>query len=144
MSIQGNLVIVLGRASGNYSWRLRVARIIRRRGFYAIADGVRNWFDLITGCVSPRPVLYPNDHTRHVGGFAADRDIDDCIREAEESRSAGGAAASEPGTGASVGVPNSPAAAISGLFGKPELSPGHKVVVNKCLRDRGYDPVGWN
>ena len=98
---------------------------------------------LTTGCVSSRPVLYPNDHARRVGGFAAD-DIDNCIRQAEESRSAIGRAVSEPGTGASGGVPSNPAAAISGLFGKPELSEGQKVFVNKCLRDKGYDPVDWN
>ena len=99
---------------------------------------------MIAGCASPRPVLYPNEHARRVGGSAADRDIDDCIRQAEESRSAGGRAGSDPGTGASGGVPSNPAAAISGLFGKPELSSGQKVFVNKCLRDKGYDPVDWN
>jgi outer membrane lipoprotein SlyB len=99
---------------------------------------------LITGCASQRPVLYPNEHIRRVGGIAADRDIDDCIRRAEESRSAGDAKAGEAGTDASATVPNSPAAAISGLFGKPELSSIQKVFVNKCLRDKGYDPIGWN
>ncbi len=100
---------------------------------------------LITGCASQRPVLYPNEHIRRVGGIAADRDIDDCIRRAEESRSAGDAkAAGEAGTDASARVPSSPAAAISGLFGKPELSSIQKVFVNKCLRDKGYDPIGWN
>ncbi|HEV8721134.1 MAG TPA: hypothetical protein VGW77_10900 [Candidatus Binatia bacterium] len=105
---------------------------------------------VIAGCASQRPMLYPNDYTRRVGSLAADRDIDDCMRRAEESASAGGAsrtgaaAASEAGTGASVGVPSSPAAAISGLFGKPELSSIQKVFVNKCLRDKGYDPIGWN
>ena len=95
---------------------------------------------MIAGCASPRPVLYPNDHARRVGGLAADRDIDDCIRQAEESRSAAGV----PENGASGAVPSNRAAAISGLFGKPELSPGQKVFVNKCLRDKGYDPVDWN
>jgi len=100
---------------------------------------------VITGCASQRPVLYPNEHIRRVGSIVADRDIDDCIRRAEESRSAGDAkAAGEAGTGASASVPSSPAATISGLFGKPELSSIQKVFVNKCLRDKGYDPIGWN
>ncbi len=100
---------------------------------------------VVTGCASQRPVLYPNEHIRRVGGIAADRDIDDCIRRAEESRSAADAkAVSEAGTDASARVPSSPAAAISGLFGKPELSSIQKVFVNKCLRDKGYDPIGWN
>jgi hypothetical protein len=100
---------------------------------------------VITGCASQRPVLYPNEHIRRVGSIVADRDIDDCIRRAEESRSASDAkAAGEAGTGASARVPSSPAATISGLFGKPELSSIQKVFVNKCLRDKGYDPIGWN
>jgi outer membrane lipoprotein SlyB len=100
---------------------------------------------VITGCASQRPVLYPNEHIRRVGSIVADRDIDDCIRRAEESRSAGDAkAAGEAGTDASARVPSSPAATISGLFGKPELSSIQKVFVNKCLRDKGYDPIGWN
>lgn len=111
---------------------------IRMRALSALGVGVI----VITGC-SQRPVLYPNEHIRRVGASAADRDIDDCIRQAEESRSAGGAtAAGEPD--ASARVPSSPAAAISGLFGKPELSSVQKVFINKCLRDKGYDPVGWN
>ncbi len=48
---------------------------------------------VVTGCASQRPVLYPNEHIRRVGGIAADRDIDDCIRRAEESRSAADAKA---------------------------------------------------
>jgi len=93
---------------------------------------------VIAGCATQRPVLYPNEYLRRVGSGAADRDIDDCMRQAAESRPA---AAGEP---ASVGVPGSPGAPISGLFGKPELPPGQKVFVNQCLRDKGYDPVGWN
>jgi len=90
---------------------------------------------VITGCATQRPMLYPNEYLRRVGSGAADRDIDDCMRQAAESR---------PAAAGDVGVPSSPGAAISGLFGKPELSPGQKVFVNQCLRDKGYDPVGWN
>jgi outer membrane lipoprotein SlyB len=93
---------------------------------------------VLLGCATQRPVLYPNEYTRRVGSVAADRDIDDCIQRAEESRAA---LIDEP---ASVGMPSSPGAAISGLFGKPELSSGQKVFVNKCLRDKGYDPVRWD
>jgi len=100
---------------------------------------------VITGCATQRPMLYPNEYLRRVGSGAADRDIDDCIRRAEESRSAADAkAVSEAGTDASARVPSSPAAAISGLFGKPELSSIQKVFVNQCLRDKGYDPIAWN
>lgn len=92
---------------------------------------------LIAGCVSQRPVLYPNEHTRRVGKLAADQDIDNCIQRAKEP---GAASVVEP---ASAGAPVSQGAAISELFDKFELSSGQKVFVNKCLRDKGYDPVGW-
>jgi outer membrane lipoprotein SlyB len=86
---------------------------------------------LIAGCATQRPVLYPNEHTRRVGKVAADQDIDDCIKRAKE-----------PGA-ALVVEPGNQSGAISDLFDKFELSPGQKVFVNKCLRDKGYDPVGW-
>jgi hypothetical protein len=92
---------------------------------------------VIAGCASQRPVLYPNEYTRRVGSLAANRDIDDCIQRAKESR------AELIGEPASVGMPSDPGAAIFGLFGKLELSPGQKVFANKCLRDKGYDPVEW-
>jgi outer membrane lipoprotein SlyB len=92
---------------------------------------------VIAGCVSQRPVLYPNEHTRRVGKLAADRDIDECTQRAKEP---GAAPIVEP---VSVGPPDSQSAAIPELFDKFELSSGQKVFVNKCLRDKGYDPVGW-
>jgi hypothetical protein len=41
---------------------------------------------VMAGCGSSRPELYPNDQVRRVGGEAAERDIDDCIAQAERSR----------------------------------------------------------
>jgi hypothetical protein len=81
--------------------------------------------------------VVPNEYTRRVGKLAADQDIDVCIQRAIEP---GAASVVEP---ASAGAPGSQGAAISELFDKFELAPGQKVFVNKCLRDKGYDPVGW-
>jgi outer membrane lipoprotein SlyB len=92
---------------------------------------------LIASCTKQRPVLYPNEYTRRVGQVAADQDIDICIQRAQEP---GAASAIEPVT---VGPPDSQGAKVSELFEKFELSPGQKVFVNQCLRDKGYDPVGW-
>jgi outer membrane lipoprotein SlyB len=92
---------------------------------------------LVAGCATQRPVLYPNEYTRRVGKVGADRDIDECVQRAKEP------GAAPPVQPASVGSPDSQAAAISGLFDKFELSSGQKVFINKCLRDKGYDPVGW-
>ena len=37
----------------------------------------------VAGCASQRPVLYPNEQLKQVGMEAANRDIDDCLRRAE-------------------------------------------------------------
>lgn len=84
------------------------------------------------GCGSSRPQLYPNDQVRRVGADVAERDIDDCIAQAEQSRAEINRAATdlEP--------------AATGLFGRSELSEAQKVFVNKCLRDKGYEPLDWD
>ena len=87
---------------------------------------------IVTGCGSSRPVLYPNDQVRRVGADVVERDIDDCIEQAERSRAEINKAATdlEP--------------AGTGLFGRSELSEAQKVFVNKCLRDKGYEPLAWD
>ena len=86
----------------------------------------------MAGCGSSRPELYPNDHVRRVGGEAAERDIDDFIAQAERSRAEINREATDlepPG---------------KGLFARSELSEAQKVFVNKCLREKGYEPIGWD
>jgi hypothetical protein len=132
---------------------------------------------MFSGCAAQRPVLYPNDQFKRVGPGVADRDIDECMRQAEgyvasDSRTAktvegmarragteaavdaaagaaGGAVVGRAGTGAAVGAAGGGAAGatrglIYGLAGKQSPSPVYKNFVNRCLRDKGYDPIGWN
>lgn len=63
------------------------------------------------GCASQRPVLYPNEQFKRVGSSAAERDIDDCMRQAEEfvasnGRSVNGvqSAATGAATSATIGA----------------------------------------
>ena len=125
----------------------------------------------LEGCASTRPVLYPNEHFNIVGKETAERDIASCIDLAEAAgaesggsdagqaaaKTAGGAAvgaASGAVGGAVVGAAGSGSAigAASGatagllywLFSKPERSPAFENFVNKCLQERGYQPVGWD
>jgi hypothetical protein len=125
----------------------------------------------VEGCASTRPVLYPNEYFNAVGPEAAERDIASCMELAESAgadsggsdvgqaaaRTAGGAAvgaASGAVGGAVVGAAGSGSAigAASGatagllhwLFSKPTRSPAFENFVNKCLQERGYQPVGWN
>src|SRR3989338_6134700 len=44
----------------------------------------------LVGCGSQRPVLYPNAHLNQVGTPAAERDVDLCMRRAEDYVTSGG------------------------------------------------------
>jgi len=127
----------------------------------------------LTGCASgPKPILYPNDQLQAVGQAEADRAIAEC-RELAESAGAsggsgdvgraagstaaggaiggatgavGGAILGRPGTGAAVGAATGATAGLlrsifSGGGGQP--SPAYRNFVDRCLRERGYEPVGW-
>jgi hypothetical protein len=124
----------------------------------------------LAGCsASPRPVFYPNARLAEVGEAQVQQDIDACMAAAEAagvSRSggtgqaagnvaktaaiggaagaAGGAVRGHAGRGAAVGA----AAGAAGgtmreLFRTREPDPVFKNFVDRCLRDKGYDPIGW-
>ena len=128
------------------------------------------------GCASQRPVLYPNAHLNQVGTTAAERDIDLCMRMAEDyvasdgrtgkamevaavgggtgavvgaaAGAAGGAVVGRAGTAAAVGAAGGGAAGVSrglihGFSGRHGPDRVYKNLVNRCLRERGYDPIGW-
>ena len=125
----------------------------------------------LAGCASAaRPVLYPNDHLQAVGQAQADADLAECRQlagsagasggtgQAESSaRSAGvggaiggatgavgGAILGRPGTGAAFGAATGATAGLMrSLFGRSEPSAAYRGFVDRCLRERGYEPVGW-
>ncbi len=122
----------------------------------------------LAGCgASQKPVLYPNNHLQSVGNAQAQRDIDNCMQTAEayvkknqESKIAEGAVkggAVGAATGAAVGAVTgnfgrglaagaaggAAGGATYGAFKTAEPSPVYKNFVNKCLRDKGYEPIGW-
>ncbi len=122
----------------------------------------------LIGCgATQRPVLYPNNHMKTVGNIQSERDIDDCMQMAEayvkknqESKVAEGAVkggAIGAATGAAVGAVTgnfgrglasgaaggAAGGATWGLFKAAEPSPVYKNFVNKCLKDKGYEPMGW-
>ena len=124
---------------------------------------------LAAGCSAKRPVLYPNDHFRDVGREAAQKDIDECFELAAQQgltegdggeeaakrateRSATGAAAGaasgaargDPGRGAAAGAAGAGAGSfMSGLFKSDEPDPVLRRFVERCLREKGYEVVGW-
>ncbi len=124
----------------------------------------------VTGCSSPAPVLYPNPHLTRVGQPTASRDIADCKAMAESygasarkgsaakvagstaigggsgaaMGAAGGAVVGSAGTGAGVGAATGATGGLlRGLFKSGQTSKVHMKFVDKCLRGRGYEPIGW-
>jgi hypothetical protein len=123
---------------------------------------------------SKRPVLYPNEHFQQVGDAVAARDIEECMRLAEQYTSAGGQgsqvakeAAKDTAVGAATGAAvgaaggavygnagrgaaagaagGATAGLLSRLFRGGSSSPDPVFVnfVDRCLRERGYEPIGW-
>ena len=125
-------------------------------------------FLILWGCADKRPVLYPNAHLKQVGEEAARRDVDECIRYAQESgaegskgteiakNTAGGAAmggAVGAATGAVLGNLGRGTAAgaaggaagglVKGIFDSDDPDPVFKNFVDRCLREKGYESIGW-
>jgi hypothetical protein len=123
-----------------------------------------------TACSSHKPILYPNEHYREVGAEAAEADIKDCMALAKEAGASpsqgksgqvatntvgggaigsaggavGGAIRGHPGQGAMIGAASGATVGfLRGLLRKPAPSGAYKQYVDRCLRERGYDPTGW-
>lgn len=125
----------------------------------------------VAGCAGqPRPILYPNAHLSAVGQARADADLAECRRLAETAGAsagsgqgeqaardaavggaiggatgaAGGAVLGRPGTGAAVGAATGATANfMRSLFRRDQPSQAYRGFVDRCLRERGYEPVGW-
>lgn len=127
-------------------------------------------FGLLTVACAPKPILYSNLHYKEVGEDAANRDIEQCSEMAKDagatasqgktgqvagstaaggaigsaSGAVGGAILGHPGKGAMVGAASGATAGfLRGLFRRSPPSNAYKQFVNRCLKDLGYDLVGW-
>lgn len=125
----------------------------------------------LTGCAAAkRPVLYPNAHFTRVGQQQAERDIDTCMYAAEASGAnagrgtelakntakagaVGGAtgavvgaisSSSSVGRGAAIGSAGAATATlVGGAFDVGEPTDMYIRFVDQCLREKGYQPIGW-
>ena len=124
----------------------------------------------LSACAAPKPILYPNAHLRQVGEAAAAQDMAECANLAKEAGAkpghgksgqvaggtaaggaigsaagaVGGAVVGHPGRGAMVGAASGATGGfLRGLFRKAPPSEAYKQFVTRCLKERGYDPVGW-
>jgi len=122
---------------------------------------------LVAGCSVKRPVLYPNAKLQKVGQSQAQLDIDVCRRMAEayltshpgkeiaaDAAKSGvvgaatGAAVGAVYSGAGRGAAAGAAAGVvgstaNGMFRTREPSPTFMNFVNRCLQEKGYEPIGW-
>ena len=119
-------------------------------------------------CAAKRPILAPNEHLQEMAPDAVQRDIDECIRLAAEAgpgatrgkqmatQTAGGAVVGAaagavagaisggPGLGAAAGAAGGATAGLlRGLFGSSDLDAGQQRYAEDCLRQKGYNPIGW-
>jgi len=125
----------------------------------------------ITACAgTKKPILYPNNHLNMVGQQQANADINACMRAAEASgansgkseelatRTAkagavGGAtgavvgalsSSSNLGRGAAIGGAGAATATlVSGAFDVAEPTQVYINFVEICLREKGYQTIGW-
>jgi uncharacterized protein YcfJ len=123
---------------------------------------------VLIGCATQRPVLYPNAKYKQAGSAAAQRAIDECIELAEQSgisHDAGSKVARSGAAGAIVGgAVGAGVGAVRGNIGERAAAgaaggaaggaasgairsgdPGsvYKGFVQRCLRERGYEVIGW-
>ncbi len=123
---------------------------------------------VLSACAAKQPVLYPNAHYKDVGEAQAQQDIAECRQLADNAgvdRSTGKdiaqTAASDAAIGAAagagagvvrgdVGERAATGAAAGAAVGATRATlrsgdpdPIYKRFVEKCLRDRGYEPIGW-
>ena len=121
----------------------------------------------LAGCGAQSPVLYPNNHLKSVGEAKAQSDIEECSHLAEAFvkdnpgakvvggtivGGAGGAVVGGAvgvvtghiGRGSAVGaVAGATSGLIRGIYKASQPSPVYKAFVNRCLKEKGYDPIGW-
>jgi hypothetical protein len=114
-----------------------------------------------------KPVLYPNDAYRQAGKETAQEQVRQCQAMADdyvksdagkklaagtaEGAAVGAAAGAvtgavfgDLGRGAlSGGIAGASVGLVRGLFHTRQPSPVRRAFVDRCLRERGYDVVGW-
>ncbi|MGD8991841.1 MAG: cell envelope biogenesis protein OmpA [Desulfobacterales bacterium] len=123
---------------------------------------------LTAGCAKKRPVLYPNPTYKSAGATAAKADIDECIQLAADhghatdagknmAASTGkgavtgavvggavGAVTGRPGRGAAAGAAGGGAGGLMrGAWKSGNPDEIERRFVEQCLRDKGYQVIGW-
>ena len=114
-----------------------------------------------------KPVVYPNDHSKTVGKIQTDQDIEYCLKLADDSigkTSRGktsvksgvkggliggaiglgiGIVTGSPGTAALAGTAGGAAGGAVGGAVQDNTDAAYRNFVEKCLIEKGYEPIGW-
>lgn len=124
---------------------------------------------MISACTTSKgPVLYPNQQVKEVSDEQIDQDIRECVELAESTGArsnsveqetketatdategaitgaATGAVLGNAGVGAATGAINRGLNRFFyGLGRTNEPSAAYKRIVERCLVDKGYEPIGW-
>ncbi len=124
---------------------------------------------IFSACSAKRPVFYPNDHLQAVGKDQARADADRCLAEAkaygvknDSGKTGGGKAVRGATLGAAISAAVSAvlggnvgraagagaaggatAGAVSGAIDADEPDGVFKNYVDRCLKEMGYDVIGW-
>ena len=123
---------------------------------------------LMAACAKKRPVLYPNSTYKSAGASAAKDDIDECIQLAADhghatdagknmAASTGkgavtgavvggavGAVTGRPGRGAAAGAAGGGTGGLMrGAWKSGDPDEIERRFVEQCLRDKGYQVIGW-
>ena len=119
-----------------------------------VATGLLMAMTLAVGCTHAQsPVLYPNAKLETAGKAQAEADISHCRQRADEYVSSGAATAKEvgkdtaaggAGRGAAIGAATgATAGAVHGAVKSSGPSSVYKNFVDRCLREKGYEVIGW-
>lgn len=125
---------------------------------------------VVQGCAKPpKPQLYPNEHLLTVGQAQSEFDLAECDALArayvEDNKGAeiakkgatgaviggvmgaaagavrsGGSVSNSAATGAAIGAAG---ATTKGVIDAKDPSSMHRNFVTRCMRERGYDVMGW-
>jgi len=124
---------------------------------------------ILAACSAKRPVFYPNDFLQTVGKDQAQADANQCMAEARDygvkndaGKTVGGKAVKGATLGAAISAVVSAvlggnvgravgagaaggatAGAVSGAFDADEPDAVFRNYVNRCLREMGYEVIGW-
>ena len=138
----------------------------RGAGYSLLIGGV-----LLSGCSGAKPVLYPNEMLEKVGEEQMEKDLELCEELAEQyvetssagekvagqtvaggavgaaSGAVGGAIAGSVGLGSAIGAAvGATQGLLRGIFssGGSDSNPTYRKFVDRCLREKGYEPIGWD